>query len=256
MAKRGASARGTCSSALDFRRFASFDSKKPMNAQLPPGQREILEFPRFGIDKFATRFPQDTARIDIELCGDVERTVLAENALQGLPRIEQVSDFHCVTTWSKLGLRWGGVRFSDFYEQVIVPRAAPKPGATVLLLRAQDGARTSLALEDALAPNVLLADELDGRPLSIEHGAPVRIVAPSQYGYKSAKHLSHIEFRSDLSTFRPSGFRFMDHPRARVAYEERGLYFPGWFLRSLYRPLIGITIRKFAKASAAAQRSP
>jgi DMSO/TMAO reductase YedYZ molybdopterin-dependent catalytic subunit len=50
-----------------------------------------------------------------------------------------------------------------------------------------------LLLSDLLAAEVLLADILDGLPLSMEHGAPLRLVAPAHYGYKSVKHLSGIE---------------------------------------------------------------
>jgi DMSO/TMAO reductase YedYZ molybdopterin-dependent catalytic subunit len=218
-----------------------------MNA-LPRGQRERQDFPRFGIDKFATRFPKDPAIATLQMSGEVVHPLALENPLAGLPRVEQVSDFHCVTTWSRRGLRWGGVRFSVFYERVLLPRVQPNPNATVFILGAQDGARTTLLLEDLLAADVLLADTLDGQPLTIEHGAPLRLVAPSQYGYKSMKHLSRLSLHADDSMFRPSAFRFMDHPRARVAFEERGRVFPGWLLRRLYRPLIAPTVRKFARA--------
>lgn len=169
--------------------------------------------------------------------------------LNGLPRVEQVSDFHCVTTWSYRALRWEGVRFFDFFAQVLQPQAAPLPSATLVALRGQDGARTGMLLEDLLAPDVLLADRLNGRPLTVDHGAPLRLVAPAHYGYKSVKHLCRIEFREPASGYRVSGLSFMDHPRARVAKEERGRVLPGWLLRYLYRPLISSTVARFAKAS-------
>ena len=171
------------------------------------------------------------------------------DALAGLPRTEQVCDFHCVTTWSFRELHWEGVRFADFYAQVVRPRAAPHPGATLVALRGQDGARTGMLLEDLLAPEVLLADRLDGAPLCVNHGAPLRLIAPAHYGYKSIKHLSRIEFRQPAEGYQASGLRFMDHPRARVALEERGRGVPGWLLRHLYRPLIRATAARFANAS-------
>ncbi len=219
-----------------------------MSTQLPPGQRETSTFPRFGLVQFARRFPKEPSRIELRLVGDVEHELSILDALQGLPRVEQISNFHCVTTWSRRSLRWGGVRFVDFFEQIVVPRARPLPNATFLILRGQDGARASLLLEDLLAPDVLLADTLDSSPLTVEHGAPLRLVAPAQYGYKSVKHLSRIEFRRDDEGYRPSAFRFMDHPRARVALEERGRWVPGWLLRYLYRPLVSVTVARFAKA--------
>lgn len=221
-----------------------------MAQPLPPGQRETSGFPRFGLTQFAHRFPKQTARLELEVIGDVEHELRLSDALSGLPRVEQVSDFHCVTTWSRRALLWGGVRFSDFYEKVVVPGACPRPHATLLALRGQDGARTGMLLADLLSPDVLLADMLDGKPLTVEHGAPVRLIAPAHYAYKSVKHLFRMEFRREDLEYPVSAFRFMDHLRARVALEERGRGAPGWLLRYLYRSLVPSTIARFAKAMA------
>ena len=220
-----------------------------MSTPLPPGQRESAAFPRFGLTQFAERFPKETATCALEVTGSVTRPLHLSDALLGLPRVEQVCDFHCVTTWSYRALRWEGVRFIDFYTQVLQPQAAPQPRATLVALRGQDGARTGMLLEDLLAPDVLLADRLNGQPISVDHGAPLRLVAPAHYGYKSMKHLSRIEFREPAAGYRVSGLSFMDHPRARVSHEERGRVLPGWLLRYLYRPFIPSTVSRFAKAS-------
>jgi DMSO/TMAO reductase YedYZ molybdopterin-dependent catalytic subunit len=214
---------------------------------LPPGQREIKTFPRFGLIRFARRFPREPSHPKLDILGDVEREIRLTDPLGNLPRVELTCDFHCVTTWSRRSLRWGGVRFSDFYEQVVVPLTSPHPESTLVALRGQDGARTGMLLEDLLAPDVLLADRLDGAPLSVEHGSPLRLVAPAHYGYKSVKYLSRLEFRNPEAGYRVSGFRFMDHPRARVRFEERGRGAPGWLLRLLYRPLIPGTVALFAR---------
>lgn len=219
-----------------------------MNRPWPTGQRERADFPRFGLLQFARRFPAEASKRELRVFGDVANELVLGDALAGLPWVEQLSDFHCVTTWSRRGLRWGGVRFADFYEQVIVPQAVPQADAQTFILRGQDGARTTMLLADLLAPDVLIATTLEGEPLSVAHGAPLRLVAPAHYGYKSVKHLSRIEIRCDESKFRPAAFRFMDHPRARVANEERGRGLPGWLLRHLYRPLIAPTVRRFASA--------
>jgi DMSO/TMAO reductase YedYZ molybdopterin-dependent catalytic subunit len=220
-----------------------------MSTPLPTGQREAVTFHRFGLKQFAQRFPKETSTCALEILGKVTRELHLADALQGLPRVEQVSDFHCVTTWSYRALRWEGVRFIDFFTQIIQPQAAPHASATLVALRGQDGARTAMLLEDLLAPDVLLADRLDGQPLSVDHGAPMRLIAPAHYGYKSVKHLSRIEFREPAAGYRVSGLTFMDHPRARVAHEERGRVLPGWLLRYLYRPFIASTVARFAKAS-------
>ena len=230
---------------------------------LPPGQRETPDFPRFGLTPFATRFPAQTESIHLYISGDVANAPDVGTQLAQLPRVTQTSDFHCVTTWTRRGLRWSGVRFADFYEQIVVPLCPPDPAsgqpardARFVVLRAQDGARTSLPLEDLLSPDVLLADHLDGQPLPMEHGAPLRLIAPAHYGYKSVKHLHRIEFWRSSQHYRPFGLRFMVHPRARVAFEERGQWVPGWLLRTLYRPLIGKTVARFEQGMRERREAP
>ncbi len=216
--------------------------------KLPPGQFDIAQFPRFGLTPFALRFPAITEYVKLQITGDIETPVELGEELKRLPRVDQCSDFHCVTTWTRRDLLWSGYRFADFYAQLIVPLTGAMSEANFVVLRGQDGARTSLPLEDLLAPNVLLADRLNGQALGIEHGAPLRLIAPYHYGYKSVKHLNRIEFWRGSANYMPYGLRFMVHPRARVAFEERGQWLPGWLLRWLYRPLIGPTATKFERS--------
>jgi DMSO/TMAO reductase YedYZ molybdopterin-dependent catalytic subunit len=204
---------------------------------LPPGQIEVPDLPRFGWGAFAFRFPTDPARLEIAVEGDLHESLVVREELASLPRVDQVSDLHCVTTWTKRSLRWSGFRFRDFYETIVEPRARPRPDASLVVLRGQDGYAGRLPLGDLLARDVLLADRLDGRPLSIAHGAPLRLVAPAHYGYKNIKHLRSIEFWRDARAYRFVGPSFMDHPRARVDLEERG-NLPAWLLRRAYPTLI------------------
>jgi DMSO/TMAO reductase YedYZ molybdopterin-dependent catalytic subunit len=209
------------------------------SSPLPPGQVEIDDFPRFGIASFAFRFPTETERIEIAVDGDVERPKRFAAELGSLERVEQVSDLHCVTTWTRRGLRWGGWRFRDFYEQLVVPCVRPEAGATLVVLRAQDGLAQSLPLEDALAPDVLLADRLDGERLGVDHGAPIRFVAPAHYGCKSVRHLNAVEFWRDARNYRfPGPWFLMNPPRARVMHEERGRVLPPWVFRRVWPALM------------------
>lgn len=219
-----------------------------MNAELPRGQQERQDFPRFGMIQYANRFPKETDHVRLRISGEGLDPVELDDPLANLPRIEQVSDFHCVTTWSHRSLRWSGVRFSDFYAHHIAPRLAPGSHVTTVVLRGQDGYRTTLLLEDLLAADVLLADRLDGKPLGIEHGAPLRVVAPAHYGYKSLKHVSRVEFYPHELKNKSAVLALMDHPRARVEFEERARGLPGWLLRHFYRLLIRPAEAHFAKA--------
>ena len=211
---------------------------------LPPGQVARADFPRFGLTQYAERFPSQLTDCSLSVQVFSAAPLILRDALSGLPRTTLQADFHCVTTWSSLGLVWGGVRFSDFFHERVRP-LVPTGTIVGVVLRAQDGYRTTLLLEDLLADDVLLADELNAQPLTVEHGAPLRLVAPRHYGYKSMKHLSRLEFCETAPVVKHGPLAFLDHPRARVALEERGLWFPGWLLRRLYRPLIPSTAKRF-----------
>lgn len=223
---------------------------------LPPGQQARADFPRFGLNPYARRFPTVTDRIELRIAGTVANPISVSAELLALPRVELTADFHCVTTWSRRDLHWSGFRFKDFYERIVLPLAKPATGTTAVAVRCQDGYRACLPLEDLLAADVLLADTLDGAPLSIEHGAPLRLIAPAHYAYKSAKHLRAVEFLHDASGHQTASLKFLEHPRARVALEERGRGIPGVILRYLYRPLIGSTARRFASAMDAFRQIP
>ena len=210
-----------------------------MQSSLPPGQKRRANLPRFGMLQYANRFPHSPDEVAVKITGDVAHPISLGADLAALPRTNQVSDLHCVTSWSVQKLRWSGFRFADVYEQIILPVAGPANGANFVVLGAQDGYRSSLPLADLLNDDVLLADRLDGQPLSVAHGAPLRLIAPAHCGYKSVKHLQSLGFYREPFEFRPRYLRWMVHPQGRVAQEERGRGLPGWLFRYLYRPLIG-----------------
>ena len=227
-----------------------------VHAPLPPGQRAMADFPRFGGVAFAKR-PLKSKAIRLEISGALERSiVLTASELATLPRITLTADFHCAAGWSHRTPKWSGFRFRDVWDMLIVPNAPAASEHRFVVLRCQDGYRTALPLADLLAPDVLIADRLNDQPLSVEHGAPIRLVAPAHYGYKSAKHLDRIELRADDLGYRPLLPRLLDHPRARVALEERGRFLPGWLFRYLFRPFIGAIIRKLKLATAGDGTNP
>jgi DMSO/TMAO reductase YedYZ molybdopterin-dependent catalytic subunit len=197
-------------------------------------------FPRFGVHLHhpPPPLPPDPA---IEIGGAVsEPFSLPLARLAELPRREITADFHCVAGWSATGLRWEGVAFETLYRGVIEP--ALQPGAPIahVVFRGLDRYRSIVSIEDALAEDVLIAERLDGRPLDPDHGAPVRLVSPSQYGFVSIKHLCRIDVHPAGAQPRPFRRRPLiePHPRARVWEEERHRYLPAWALRPVYHLLI------------------
>ena len=105
-----------------------------------------------------------------------------------MPAVELTKDFQCVTGWRVRQVRWKGVRLAD-----IIDRAAPQAGVAGLEFESFDGAYTeSLTLEQARRDDVIVAYELDGKPISSAHGGPVRLYVAPMYGYKSLKWLQRI----------------------------------------------------------------
>ncbi|MEA2448396.1 MAG: hypothetical protein QOG63_328, partial [Thermoleophilaceae bacterium] len=150
---------------------------------LPPGQRAVDGFPRFGTH-FNQPPPAVPANPVIEISGDVaEPFSLPVAELATLPRRDLAADFHCVAGWSATDLRWEGVAFETFYRTIIEPSLRRDAQVTHLVFGGLDGYRSVVTIEDALGDDVVIADRLDGRPLDGDHGAPVRLVSPSQYGF-------------------------------------------------------------------------
>ena len=202
--------------------------------QLPKGQRVRSDFPRMGLPQYLARRVSVPSLPSLRIGGEVAAPCeLAVGELGSVQRRDQVSDFHCVFTWSRLGLRWGGWALRDVYEQLIVPRAQPSSSVRYLKFIGADGFKASLALEFALADDVLLADALEGQPLSLEHGAPLRLVAPAHYAYKSVKHLCAIELCSRYPPPFRGGGVVLVHRDGQVEREQRSQLLPAAIYRRL-----------------------
>lgn len=226
--------------------LATSQTDPERDVALPPGQYRIDGFPRFGSHghRPPPAVPDDP---HLEITGAVRApTTVALAELASLPRREVVADFHCVAGWTATGLRWGGVAFADLYRTTIEPAVRPGTTITHVVFAGLDGYRSVVLLDDVLADHVLVADHLDGQLLAPEHGAPVRLVSPGQYGFVSTKHLCRIEVCDTEPDVRYHPSRRVDlalrmvkpHRRARVAYEERHRYLPAWLVRPLYHRLV------------------
>ena len=193
---------------------------------LPPGQRQVKVFPRFSDKPLRWAPPSEPIALTVSVDGDPISTFSADD-LGRFEQVEQVSDFHCVTTWTYRGARWGGVRFGQLAATVFDGTTPP-----YLAAHAADRMSAIYVTDDLDNNNVLLALKLDGQPLDRRHGAPLRLVSPDQYGYKNIKHLVGLDFRHEepASTMGPK-----EHLRARVAAEERHSSLPNWAVKAPYR---------------------
>lgn len=155
--------------------------------RLPPGQKLTTGFPVLDLG-VQPDIPH--AQWQLKIDGLVEKPVtLNWEAFNALPQVEDVSDFHCVTTWSKYDCRWGGVAFTTLYELV-----QPRPEAQFVYFTSYDGYSTNVALGNCLDDDVLVATRFDGQPVSREHGGPARVIIPKLYAWKGAKFVSGITF--------------------------------------------------------------
>jgi DMSO/TMAO reductase YedYZ molybdopterin-dependent catalytic subunit len=133
----------------------------------------------------------------LEVGGLVDNPVtLTWDEFLALPQTEDVSDFHCVTTWSRYDNHWRGVRFRTLAEL-----AVPREEARFVLCTGYDhmpGTKipytANLPLARAVDDDVLLVHTWEGRPLPVEHGGPVRMITPKLYAWKGTKWIRKIEF--------------------------------------------------------------
>ncbi|MDH5762323.1 MAG: molybdopterin-dependent oxidoreductase [Nitrospinota bacterium] len=111
--------------------------------------------------------------------------------LKHLPTRTQISRLKCVECWSAKA-EWTGFHFSE-----LMKLCPPKPEVTGVVFHCGDVYTEHLSLEDLNHPRTLLVTEMDGAPLSDEHGFPLRVIVPFKYGYKNPKAIIKIEYVSE-----------------------------------------------------------
>ena len=162
--------------------------------KLPAGQHEVTNWPVLDLGEQ----PQvSTAEWKLDVGGLVDNPfTLTWDQFLALPQAEDISDFHCVTTWSRFDNHWRGVRFNTIAELAI-----PKEEAKYVLCTSYDFMpgtsipyTTNLPLARAIEDDVLLVHTWEGKPLPREHGGPCRMITPKLYAWKGAKWIRKIEF--------------------------------------------------------------
>jgi DMSO/TMAO reductase YedYZ molybdopterin-dependent catalytic subunit len=155
--------------------------------RLPPGQRQVHNFPVLDL---GLRPEVALEKWQLKIHGQVENPVtLNWQQFLALPQFKDISDFHCVTTWSQFDMRWEVVSFFTLADLV-----KPKPEATHVFFRSYDGYSTNNPLSVCLDDDVLIAHKWNDKPLPIEHGGPARVIIPKRYAWKGAKFVREINF--------------------------------------------------------------
>ena len=154
----------------------------------PPGQHAVEKI----LDMGGTPGTATEADWALRIHGEVEKpTVLSYKELLDLDQVQIVCDVHCVTGWTLLESRWTGVRLGT-----IMDRVKPFKSAGFIIFEAAEGYASNVPISDAQRENVLLAHSFFGEKLQQAHGAPVRVLIPDRYFYKSAKWLETIKVSS------------------------------------------------------------
>lgn len=159
--------------------------------RLPPGQYDA-----------GTQFPSLTAeatpRVDVEkwtmsVDGLVERPQSwTWREIHALPGDAYYGDIHCVTTWSKFDTTFTGVSVDT-----LLAAAGPLPEAAYVMAHSTTGYTTNLPLADLTGGKAWVVWDFDGKPLTVDHGGPVRLLVPHLYFWKSAKWITRLELMAD-----------------------------------------------------------
>ena len=177
----------------------------------PLKHRLVKEYPRTAISKvFPIRslsLPSDYAgqlanwRLKVEGLVEAPRDYTMAEFRRELPRTAHVTRHDCVEGWSAIA-EFAGVKLSDLFAVV-----KPRPEARYVVFFSADfdqGGKAfygSLGMDEAAHPQTILAYDMNGAPLTVDHGAPLRLRVPNQLGYKSTKFIHRIVFVDSLAPF-------------------------------------------------------
>ncbi|HYW47054.1 MAG TPA: molybdopterin-dependent oxidoreductase [Bryobacteraceae bacterium] len=218
---------------MDRRRFLAAAAASAASLYADDQKSKLL-LPSDEPDEFGFRLmwynpvpPVDAAGYQLKVHGLVEKPQsLSLAQLRRLPQESQDSRMKCVQCWSAR-TTWGGFRFGHLMEI-----AKPLKTARAVRIDCADKWYEYFSIEDLLSPRVLLTLDMAGKPLADRHGAPLRLIDPARYGYKSAKLIASIEFVAE--------------GKGSMACDIGPYYSPGGEIKSGYdHPLdLGASVRR------------
>lgn len=164
--------------------------KSPSNryGRVPPGQSVVTTWP---VLTYGPTPLIDTKEWRLEIDGEVKKPRSFNwQEFNNLPKTTMETDIHCVTRWSKLGMKWEGVSLDE-----LIKLAGGLSGrANYLIASSYGGYTTNLPIEDVINGKAMIATRAEGKPLTAEHGAPARLFVPHLYFWKSAKYIKGLIF--------------------------------------------------------------
>lgn len=168
------------------RGFLGRRKQEDRDPRLPPGQYDVGK-------SWPVLTAESTPRVDAErwslsIDGLVANpTTWSLRELKALEGDTYRGDIHCVTTWSKLDTSFTGISLDT-----LLGIAQPLPEASFVVEESTTRYRTNLPIDDVTGGKAWIVWEHEGKPISREHGGPVRMIVPHLYFWKSAKWISKI----------------------------------------------------------------
>jgi DMSO/TMAO reductase YedYZ molybdopterin-dependent catalytic subunit len=131
----------------------------------------------------------------LEVCkGNGEQLLIGIDEIKALPKTEIVFDFKCVEGWDQIQY-WGGLRFVDFVKHFKLDNEAKLK--YVGMETPDKEYFVGLDMDSAMHPQTILAYEMNGKPIPVNHGAPLRLIIPVKYGVKNLKRIGAITFANN-----------------------------------------------------------
>lgn len=165
--------------------------------RLPPGQSLTQKFP---VLHYGAVPAFDPLSWDFRVFGEVGTPLrLTWAEFEQLPRTRLKMDIHCVTRWSKFDTEWEGVSVTSLIDAGLIQL---KPDAKFVIQHAEYGFTANLPLQVVLQENFLMATHYEGKPITPDHGYPLRGVVgaipgrddlATPYFWKGAKWLRGLE---------------------------------------------------------------
>jgi DMSO/TMAO reductase YedYZ molybdopterin-dependent catalytic subunit len=196
-------------------RTLAADTRPDGRPRLPPGQLVVERIQDMGGTPGAATISNWRLRIH----GEVEKpTILSYQDLLNLDQVNITCDIHCVTGWTLLDSEWSGVRLTTIMDTV-----RPSRNGRFIIFEAFGGYTSNVPISEIRKENVILAHSFFGEKLPQENGAPVRIVIPDRYLYKSAKWLEGIKVtsRDEPGFWETKGYSNSADPWKEERYQDK-----------------------------------
>jgi len=179
---------------LEFSDWASARMFRRGHAAPTFSDSEVVPFEKFPINDYDVDDPGvDLENWKLSVSGSVKKPGEYRLAqIQSLQRVRQNTRHVCVEGWDVIG-RFGGARLSDFLAMI-----GADTSSGFVTVACSDDYYESLDMATALHPQTLLCYEMYDRPLTREHGAPLRLNIPTKIGYKQAKYLTELKVTNVL----------------------------------------------------------